>query len=245
LPAEGTVGVTTRSGSRSAQWAAPTNASVAAADQIRDAILHGRIEPGRRLKEHEIAVELGVSRTPVREALLILESEGLLESERKRGMSVRTYDADDLDGMYRFRALLEGYAAREAAARVTADLIAKLRESCERFGELRRSDDILGLAQENTFFHTTIIDANRSERLTRIIKSVHVVPLVYRSYAWYSEEERLVIQHYHTQLVNALEARDGERAEGIMREHVLHARDLLVRRWRALAPGRAGEGILT
>ena len=54
-----------------------------------------------------------------------------------------------------------------------------------------------------------------------------------------------MIQHYHTQLVNALEARDGERAEGIMREHVLHARDLLVRRWRALAPGRTGEGILT
>src|SRR5438309_11120403 len=94
------------------------NASMAATELIREAIVDGRLEPGRRLKEEELARELGISRTPVREALLVLQSEGLVAAEPNRGASVRAHDAADLDDLYQLRALLEGYAARRAAPRI-------------------------------------------------------------------------------------------------------------------------------
>src|SRR5712691_6146739 len=108
------------------------NASVAAAELIREAILDGRLQPGERLKEERLARELGISRTPVREALLILQGEGLVEASPNRGATVRTHDADDLDDLYQLRALLEGFATRRAAARVTDEALERLRESCDR-----------------------------------------------------------------------------------------------------------------
>ena len=113
------------------------NASAAASEIIREAIIDGRLAPGQRLKEEELARELGISRTPVREALVILEGEGLVESVPKRGASVRAYAADDLDDMYQLRALLEGYAARRAATRISAEDVGRLEESCARFDRLR------------------------------------------------------------------------------------------------------------
>src|SRR5947199_10401231 len=109
------------------------NASVAATELIREAILDGRLEPGRRLKEEELARELGISRTPVREALLMLQAEGLVVSTPNRGAMVRVHDAEDLDDLYQLRALLEGHATRRAATRISEQEIEALRESCERF----------------------------------------------------------------------------------------------------------------
>ena len=114
------------------------NASVAATELIRQAILDGRLEPGSRLKEEELARELGISRTPVREALLMLQAEGLIETTPNRGAVVRTHDADDLIDLYQLRALLEGYAARQAATRISGDELDLLRESCDRFDAHRR-----------------------------------------------------------------------------------------------------------
>ena len=94
------------------------NASAAATELIRQAIVDGRLPPGQRLKEEELARELGISRTPVREALLILQTEGLVDAAPNRGAVVRSHDADDLEDLYQLRALLEGYAARRAAANI-------------------------------------------------------------------------------------------------------------------------------
>jgi DNA-binding GntR family transcriptional regulator len=81
----------------------------------------GRLPPGQRLKEEKLARELGMSRTPVREALLMLESEGLVESIPRRGATVRSYAVGDLDDVYQLRALLEGYSARRAATRISTE----------------------------------------------------------------------------------------------------------------------------
>src|SRR3989454_12817004 len=95
------------------------NASVAATELIREAIIEGRLEPGRRLKEEELARELGISRTPVREALLMLQAEDLVVATPNRGATVRVHDANDLHDLYELRALLEGYATRRAAERIS------------------------------------------------------------------------------------------------------------------------------
>src|SRR5207247_11200915 len=107
------------------------NASVAATELIREAIIEGRLAPGQRLKEEELARELGISRTPVREALLMLQAEGLVDAAPNRGAVVRSHDADDLEDLYQLRALLEGYAARRAAAHISETAVADLRASCE------------------------------------------------------------------------------------------------------------------
>jgi DNA-binding GntR family transcriptional regulator len=112
------------------------NASSAATELIRQAIVDGRLPPGRRLKEEELARELGISRTPVREALLMLHAEGLVDVAPNRGAAVRSHSVEDLDDLYQLRAVLEGYSTRRAAHRLSDDEIHALRESCERFEAL-------------------------------------------------------------------------------------------------------------
>jgi DNA-binding GntR family transcriptional regulator len=203
------------------------NASAAATELIREAIIDGRLPPGQRLKEEELARELGISRTPVREALLILQTEGLVDAAPNRGAVVRSHDASDLEDLYQLRALLEGYAARRAAANVSEAAIADLWASCERFEALIEGD-VPELVKENLFFHSTILDTAQSRRVAELIRKVIELPLVYRSYIWYSIDQRRISAHYHRQITKALESRDGERAELVMKEHVFEARDVLV-----------------
>ena len=134
------------------------NASVVATELIREAIVDGRLEPGERLKEEELAREMGISRTPIREALLMLQAEGLVVAIPNRGAMVRVHTPEDLDDLYQLRALLEGHATRRAATRISEPEIELLRESCERFDALSPEDDLRELVRENLLFHNTILD---------------------------------------------------------------------------------------
>jgi DNA-binding GntR family transcriptional regulator len=210
------------------------NASVAATELIREAIIDGRLEPGRRLKEEELARELGISRTPVREALLMLQAEGLVVATPNRGAIVRVHTPEDLDDLYQLRALLEGYAARRAAMRISDEGVEELCLSCQRFEALSPEDDLRGLVRENLFFHNAILDIAGSARLAAMVRKVIELPLVYKSYIWYSPDQKRISVHYHGQIVKSLATRDADRAELIMKEHVYEARDLLVARVRDL-----------
>jgi len=203
------------------------NASAAATELIRAAIVDGRLAPGQRLKEEELARELGISRTPVREALLILQAEGLVDAAPNRGAVVKALDADDLEDLYQLRALLEGHAARRAAANISETALVSLRDSCDRFERIIEGD-VQELVKENLLFHNVILDASGSRRVSDLVRRVIELPLVYRSYIWYSVDQRRISAHYHRQIAKALEARDGERAELVMKEHVFEARDVLV-----------------
>jgi DNA-binding GntR family transcriptional regulator len=207
------------------------SAGVAAAELIRAAIIDGRLDPGQRLKEEELARELGISRTPVREALLFLQAEGLIESAPNRGATVRSYEPEEIEDMYDLRALLEGHAARRAAMRVSPAGIRRLRESNARFATLVADEEgVAELIRENLVFHSAILEAAGSERLSQMVRKVIELPLVYKSFYWYSSEQKRISDHYHQQLTIALEARDAERAELLMKEHVFEARDFLLAR---------------
>jgi DNA-binding GntR family transcriptional regulator len=178
-----------------------------------------------------------MSRTPVREALLMLESGGLVESIPRRGATVRSYAVGDLDDVYQLRALLEGYSARRAATRISTEDVARLEESRDRFDRFRAEDDLLDLVKEN-LFHSVIHEAAASDRLGALVRKVIEIPLVYKSFYWCSPEQKLISQHYHRQLTRALRVGDAERAELIMKEHVLEARDFLLAQLR---PGGEDE----
>jgi DNA-binding GntR family transcriptional regulator len=137
--------------------------------------------------------------------------------------------------MYDLRALLEGHAARRAASRATSEQLAELRTSCDRFSRLLGGDDLQALVAENNLFHGVILDAAGSERLAGMVRQVVALPLVYKSYVWYSPAQASASLHSHLQLVTGLEQRDGQRAELVMREHVFEARDVLVTHVKAQA----------
>jgi DNA-binding GntR family transcriptional regulator len=215
------------------------NASVAATELIRNAIIEGRLEPGRRLKEEELARELGISRTPVREALLVLQAEDLVVATPNRGATVRVHDAKDLMEQYELRALLEGFAARRASERITKEEVELLRESCLRFDGLRPDEDLRGVVRENLFFHHSILSVAASDRLTALVRKVIELPLVYNSYRWYSGDQMRISAHYHRQITKALADRDAGRAELDMKEHLFEARDLLVAHVQTIQAGEA------
>lgn len=187
---------------------------------LRKAIVDGRLKPGQPLREGELARELGTSRTPIREALLLMQADGLIEAVPNRGAVVRSYDVDELADLYGMRALLEGYAARKAAVLVTDEVIADLERSCERYATLRDGLQMSDLTDENFTFHDLILRTAGSPRLTTVVHQLTAVPLVYRSYLAYSDEHRRTAEDYHRAITKALEERDPQRAGELMENHV-------------------------
>jgi DNA-binding GntR family transcriptional regulator len=220
------------------------SAGAAATGLIRQAILDGTLRPGQRLTEEGLARDLRISRTPVREALRVLQTEGLVESAPYQGSSVRTYPIGDLDDLYQLRALLEGHAARRAAQRIAAGDVDRLRDGCARLFAIGDAtvDNVAQIVEENLFFHTTILEAAGSRRLTEMVRKVTELPLVYKSYVWYSPNQKRSSERAHEQLVHALAAHDADRAELIMRGHIDEARDLLIARMQAIAGSASGDG---
>lgn len=196
------------------------------ADAIRDGILEGRLLPGDRLKEDMLAKELAVSRTPIREAIAMLQAEGLLESQQHRGAQVRSYTPSELEEIYDLRSLLEGYAARRAATRITDRQLARLRTSVERMEKLS-PDDVEQLVQQNGIFHDTILQAADSQLLVTMVTQTRALPLIYQSYAWYTPQQLALSQEYHRRVLAALERHDADQAAYDMRHHLFNARDAL------------------
>ena len=196
------------------------------ADLIRDGILEGRLRPGDRLKEDMLAKELAVSRTPVREAIAMLQAEGLLEGQQHRGAQVRSYTPAELEEIYDLRSILEGYAARRAATRITPRELARMRTSVERMEKLEPKD-LEHLVLQNGIFHDTILQAADSQRLVAMVTQTRALPLIYQSYAWYTTAQLSLSLEYHRRVLAALERRDAELAEHDMRHHLFNAREAL------------------
>ncbi|WP_207956197.1 GntR family transcriptional regulator [Rubrobacter marinus] len=209
-------------------------------ERLRSMIMVGEYEPWGRLVEEQLARSLGVSRTPVRQALTRLEAEGLVEIVPNKGAVVRGFGMEDVWDVYDLRALLEGHAARRAAGRITKKEFERLRavaaemEAVEgRFSD--RQEETRWLVARNQEFHGGIVEAGRNRRLRGLLDRTVELPLVFKAFYWYTPEERQVSNHHHRQLLRSLEAGDGERAEIVMREHVYEGRDTVI---RALEEGR-------
>ena len=208
--------------------------SVGILERLRALILTGEYGPDERLIEEQLAERLGVSRTPVRQALTMLEAEGLVEIEPNRGATVCSFSIEDVWDIYDLRAVLEGHAARRAAGRIERRELEYLRElTGEMEGLAGRFDDheeeiraLVGLNQE---FHWTIVEASRNRRLGRLINRTVEIPLMFKAFFWYTPHERIISNHYHRQILEALEGGDADRAEIIMREHVYEGRDFVIR----------------
>lgn len=203
-------------------------------ERLRQLILFGEYGPRERLIEEQVAEKLGVSRTPVRQAITMLEAEGLVEVAPNRGATVCSFCAEDVWEIYDLRAVLEGHAARRAATRISWEELAALRVLAEEMEGLSGSfseheEEIRWLVARNGEFHGGIVAASRNRRLEKMIRNTIQIPLVFKAFFWYTPHERIISNHYHRQILGSLEAGDGERAEIIMREHVYEGRDFVIK----------------
>jgi DNA-binding GntR family transcriptional regulator len=201
---------------------------------LRALILTGEYGPEERLVEEQLAERLGVSRTPIRQALTMLEAEGLVELAPNRGATVRSFSVADVWDIYDLRAVLEGHAARRAAGRIGGEELGRLRElAAEMEGLGGRFEDheeeIRALVALNQEFHGTIVEASRNGRLQRLINRTVEIPLMFKAFYWYTPHERVISNHYHRQILHALEEGDADRAEIVMREHVYEGRDFVIK----------------
>jgi len=207
------------------------------AQRIRKLIVEGTLPPGRRVAEAAIAELLGVSRTPVRNALPALASEGLLEPAGKRGYAVRAFTIEDSYRATEIRCVLEGYAARELAARddrapIVDRLRAVVREGDAIFakGHVSKEDEE-AYADMNGRFHELIVDGARDAILEDLIQRVYSVPFVAPHVVAFKRiplDEIYPIlmsaQHQHHAIVDAIEAGQPDMAETLMRGHSSPAR---------------------
>ncbi len=204
-------------------------------EYIKKAILHGEFPPKMRLTEEFLANKLQISRTPIREALKQLESEGLTVS-MKRGVRVRHFTKQDIQQIYDLRTLLEGYAAAQAATHRTDNDIAEMKSANKRYEQAINSyldsgeatiDYILEINHE---FHDAVIKASQNQHIHSHISKVVVVPLIFRSFYWFDEYQLRHSLDVHKVILKAIEEQDTERARVAMHEHIYHGRDQVLLR---------------
>lgn len=218
----------------------PPRASDTAAvyDRVRRGIVEGRYPPGTRLVEQRLAEELAVSRTPVREAVRRLESEGLVVVARNRGAHVRPLSEQDVADLYEVRARLEAYAAELAAERAEAAELAELRDATDSFAELaatarrgqRSIERVRQLDHANARFHGTLHSASRHGRIRQLVTGAVDAPLVFQALQRFAPAELERSALFHQLIAEAVIAGEGARAGRLMTEHVLQGRDALLER---------------
>jgi DNA-binding GntR family transcriptional regulator len=208
---------------------APHTAVERAYEAIRNGIVSGEHPAGGRLREEELAERIGVSRTPVREALRRLDAEGLVDFMPNRGAHVAAWSDEDVRDIFALRALLESFGARLAAARIDREALAGLRALCDAMDQALAGaapDHFQRVAELNSRFHQGILAASGSKRLPLLVASLVEAPLMYRTFRRYSSEQVTRSMSHHRELLAALEIGDGEWAESVMRSHVLAARNI-------------------
>lgn len=199
-----------------------SNAHAGVVEELRDSIIRGQIEPGQRIREVEIAAQFGVSRTPVREAFLVLAAEGLLTLQPGKGARVRVYNAEDIHLVHEVRSLVEGRVARFATDRISNQQLSLLEQSCDRLEALPEGA-VYECNEENILFHNTIFTIVGNSQLMHIGREMLEVPLPYKRDYWNDREQRRSSEEAHRTILEALRRRDAAESEAAMREHVLKA----------------------
>ncbi len=191
-------------------------------NRLRDDIIQGVIRPNERLIAADLAAALNTSRTPIREALQLLEADGLVAGA-KRGYVVREYTREEIVEIYQVRAALEGMAARLVAEQSGNASVKAIEAIGAHKDSLGRSDDSSHVVDLNNEFHAAIFSACGNARLEKLNRTNSQHFFNYRIAELYSKEEQLASVRGHARIIKALRAHDGDAADAAAREHVLDA----------------------
>lgn len=186
---------------------------------IKNQILSGELNPGDRIVETKLAKELGISQTPVREAIRHLQGEGIIIIVPNKGPMVRTLDMKDVFEIYSVRSMLEGLAIRLATQNATEREIQELEAFYNKMKDKIHDSSVPYLLQDSAHIHQTIIYMSNHARLITMYKSISFqISLVNRMLGTRSTKQKEVDDHL--ELIEALKKRDPDPAEMTIRKHI-------------------------
>ncbi len=189
-------------------------------ENLRDAILTGKLAPGERLMEIQLAETLGVSRTPVREAMKRLEQEDFIEVVPRKGTYVKMLDGKDILDVLELRYLLEGFAARCAAENMTETDIKAMQQLLNDFETAVENDDTITLIETDYKFHDIIYGANQNAKLKEMIRNLQEQFYRFRTIYFTEYHNYKEIVEGHRDIIAAFVSKDGERAERVVQSHI-------------------------
>lgn len=190
---------------------------------IEEAVLTGKYKPGESLTEARLAAELGVSRTPIREALTQLEHEGLLQLIPNKGALVTGISAKDIQDIYTIRMMIEGLAARWAAENIDEEELKDLQDAIELEEFYTLKNDIQHLIELDSRFHQIIYKASKSRPLMYMLKTFHHYIQGARSQSIATPGRAYKALQEHKVILRAIKERDGAKAEQLTAEHIQKA----------------------
>lgn len=197
-------------------------------EYLRESILNGTLRPGERLMEISLAEQMGVSRTPVREAIRKLEKEKFVEMIPRKGAYVADLTAKDILDVLEMRIILEGFAAALAAERMTEDELADLISSYDKFEEAVKEENRSYMLEMDNEFHNHIFKATKNNKLIEIVKDLHDQFQRFRLIYFNEFDNYSELQTWHERILKAIKERNASDAREAAEQHVQLIMDIVV-----------------
>lgn len=197
-------------------------------EQVKEIIVRGEIPAGKRMIESEIAASMGISRTPVREAVHKLEAEGLLQPLPRGGYVVRGLALPDIEETFEIRSILESFAAYLAANRHSGKEILPLEKKMEEFQRYLDRDNLKELTRINTEFHELLYALSRSQRLIKMINDLRDEIYFLRKIILRSVDMARLSNKDHREIIKAIKKREAKRVERLVRDHILRGKKFVI-----------------
>ena len=195
-------------------------------EHLKSNVLSGRLNPGERLTEEHLAEKLGVSRTPVREALHKLEAEGLIKALETRGFVVSRDSKDEVEELFELRAILEGYALRAVCEKIPEEVVERLDGFVTKAEEALRRNRIDEVFKWNTEFHDTLHSlVTEKRRIHQLMVNIRKYVLRYRKDTLQYPDGGKKAVEGHRKILLALRMKDPDLCERIMRDHIRQAKE--------------------
>lgn len=201
------------------------------ANIVRERILQGEYQIGEKIKENQIAAELRVSRTPIREAFKQLEEEGIIDYIPNRGCFAKGFTKQDVDDIYAVRLAMEVMAVRWAVTRITDQEIATLEEKCDLMEFYTKKKDGKKALELNSSFHDIIYASTRSRFLAQVLRSYKEYLDRTRKSVFYEQNFFDDIQDEHREILEAIKERNEERAVQAITTHLQHSQQRTEKVW--------------
>lgn len=195
---------------------------------LRQAILRGQLKPGERLMEIHLAEQLGVSRTPVREAIRKLELEGLVLMIPRRGAVVAEITISDLEDVLEVRMALEELAVKHVCRRITPEQLSEIRRLAEEFKKTLNGNDVTACAQADMKFHDAIYEATGNLRLVQILNNLREQMYRYRMEYLKDRNSHKYLIEEHDEILKALENQDVQVALDATGRHIERQKEYII-----------------
>lgn len=198
-------------------------------DSLKKSILHGKLKAGQRLIEETIAQQIGISRTPVREAFHKLEQDDLVSRLPKGGFAVREFTQADVEEVFGIRIALESYAAYLASLHITPDKIAALeRKVMESENALKKGDDDR-MIQLHTEFHDLLYKSCKSRKLMEMIGNFRDYFFRYRSALLHAPDGYMTSMTDHRRMLEAMKKKNHREVERLVRDHLEKGKEIILK----------------